>query len=100
MTATAVVAIVGAISTPVVAIAGYMFNERRAREDRAATRALADDTHGHERELAAAARSHERLLRVGERVYEDRKATYRLVLRWALVRSKSYRRSLSIRSPT
>jgi len=84
VTATAFVAVAGAISTPLVAIAGYVFNERRGRDDRAATRALADGAHHHERELAEATRQHERDLRVGERLYEDRKATYRLLLRWAL----------------
>jgi hypothetical protein len=84
LSTTELVAIIGAISTPAVAIAGYIFNERRADGDRVSTRELADDSHQHERELAATGQAHERQLRVGERLYEDRKATYRLVLRWAL----------------
>jgi hypothetical protein len=51
MSTTAVVAIVGVVSTPVVALAGYWFNDRRARADRTATRELTTESHTHEREL-------------------------------------------------
>jgi hypothetical protein len=60
MSATEVVAIVGAISTPLVAIAGYGFAEWRSRGDRDAARQLAEEAHGHERELARGARLYER----------------------------------------
>jgi hypothetical protein len=40
MTATAIVAVAGAISTPLVAIAGDVYNERRARADRSQVRDL------------------------------------------------------------
>jgi hypothetical protein len=84
MNTTELVAVIGAISTPAVAIAGYVFNERRVREDRKSTRDLSVESHRHERELAEAARAHERQLRVGERLYDDKKETYRVVLTWAL----------------
>jgi len=74
MSATAVVAIVGAISTPVVAIAGYFFNHVTSRSDREAARQLAKDAHDHELEV-----------RRRERAYEDRKSAYRAALTWALV---------------
>jgi hypothetical protein len=96
MSATAAVAVIGAISTPVVAFAGYLFNNSRARGDREAARTLASDTqeatrtlaadaHLHERELAQQAQAHERELRQSERAYDDRKIAYRTVLEWALI---------------
>lgn len=84
MSATAAVAVIGAISTPLVAVAGYVFNQKRAARDRETTRNLAQDAHSHERQLAAQARAHERQMRQGERAYEDRKAAYRVVIEWAL----------------
>jgi hypothetical protein len=60
MSATEVVAIVGAISTPLVAVAGYGFAEWRSRGDRHAAHRLAEEAHGHERELARGARLYER----------------------------------------
>jgi hypothetical protein len=85
MTTTEIVAVIGTISTPVVAIAGYIFNERRARADRQATRELAEDSHGHERQLAEGQRTHEALLRRHERLYEVRRQTYLDLLRQFLV---------------
>jgi hypothetical protein len=81
MSATATVAVIGAIATPLVAIAGYVFNERRARADREATRALAEDAHIHERRLAEGAREHEERLRRNERLYEARREIYLDLLR-------------------
>jgi hypothetical protein len=48
MSATATVAIIGAISTPLVALAGFVYNERRAHADRAANRELAEAQHREE----------------------------------------------------
>ena len=73
MTATAVVAIVGAVATPVVAIAGYFFNELSSRRDRSSALDLSRETHRHELEL-----------RRRERSYDDVKTTYRAVLEWGL----------------
>jgi hypothetical protein len=85
MSATEIVAVVGAISTPVVALAGYGFNERRSRDDRAATRELAQDSHEHEGLLAEAQREHEAELRRNERLYTDRKETYVELLKVAAI---------------
>jgi hypothetical protein len=85
MSATETVAIVGAISTPAVALAGYVFSEWRSRGDRAATRQLAAETHLHERELAEGGRKHEESLRRNERLYNARRDTYLDVLRQFLV---------------
>jgi hypothetical protein len=85
MGSTEIVAIAGAISTLVVAIAGYIFNERRSRIDRAAARDLAEDAHAHERQLAGGQREHEERLRRNERLYDARRETYLEVLRQFLV---------------
>jgi hypothetical protein len=85
MNATAVVAVVGAISTPVVAIAGYVFNERRSHVDRQAARQLAEDSHDHERQLAEGQREHEAGLRRSERLYAARRETYLDLLRTCLL---------------
>jgi hypothetical protein len=85
VSATEIVAIAGAISTPVVAIAGYVFSERRSRGDRAAARELADDAHSQERQLADAQRKHEAELRRRERLYTARRETYLGLLRQFLV---------------
>jgi hypothetical protein len=83
-------ALIGVLSTVVVAIGGYVFNYLAGERDREASRQLADDAHKHERALAETAQAHQRQLRQGERAYEDRKATYRQVATWALCRrSKS-----------
>jgi hypothetical protein len=74
MTPTEIVGLAGVISTTGVAFAGYAFNAARSKGDREAARRLAADSHGHQ--LA---------LRRSDRAYEDRKATYRLLLEWALV---------------
>jgi hypothetical protein len=78
VTATAVVAIVGAVATPVVAIAGYLFNEASSRRNRSAALDLSRETHSHELEL-----------RRRERSYDDVKTTYRAVLEWGLQVVKS-----------
>jgi len=62
-----------AISTPVVAIAGYVFVYRSASRDRVAARELARDSRDHEIDA-----------RRRERAYEARKEAYRIVLQWAL----------------
>jgi hypothetical protein len=85
MNATEIVAIVGAISTPAIAIAGYIFNERRSRDDRAATRELAEDSHAHERQLAEGERDHAERLRRNERLYDARRDTYLDLLRQFLL---------------
>ena len=74
MTATGVVAIVGAVSTPVVALAAFVYNHVRGKEDRADARALATDAQQHDLEV-----------RRRERAYEARKEAYTNVLQWALV---------------
>jgi len=74
VTATATVAIVGAISTPVVAIAGYVFHEVSARRDRSAALDLARENNTHELQV-----------RRRERIYDDLKSTYRAALEWALL---------------
>jgi hypothetical protein len=83
VTTTEVLAIIGAVSTPAVAFAGYWFNQRRAAQDRKANRELLQDTQQHERELAEGSHSHDRNLRQGERAYADRSTTYRQVIQWA-----------------
>lgn len=85
MSATAAVAIIGAVATPAVAIAGFVFNHRRAQADRAATRELAHDTHTHELQLAEGQREHEQELRRKERLFDARRETYVDVLRQFLV---------------
>jgi hypothetical protein len=85
MDATAVVAVTGAIATPLVAIAGYRFNARRAEQDRVSTRELAKEAHAHERELAEGQRTHEAQMRRSERYYEDRRETYLDLLRYCSV---------------
>jgi hypothetical protein len=102
MGATEIVAIVGAISTPVVAIAGYVFNERRSRDDRAATRKLTEDSHAHERQLAEGQREHEERLRRNERLYNARREAYLDVLRQTLVEVQIVERTenpISLREP-
>jgi hypothetical protein len=59
VSATATVAILGVIGTPVVAIAGYVFNERRSRDDRAAARELAEGAHTHETKLRRSERAYD-----------------------------------------
>jgi hypothetical protein len=73
MTGTEIVAITGAITTPTIAVAGYLFNHWGSKNDRAAARNLAQDAHAHERSL-----------RQSERAYEARSMAYRMVLEWAL----------------
>jgi hypothetical protein len=85
MSPTDVVAIVGAISTPLIALAGYKFNEIRSRDDRASARALAEDSHRHERELAEKQREHEAQLRRSERAYNDRREAYVDLLQHAMI---------------
>ena len=63
-----------AISTPVVAIAGFVFSYLSASRDRRAARDLAGDSYAHEIDV-----------RRRERAYDDRKETYGNVLKWALV---------------
>jgi hypothetical protein len=63
VSATGVVAIIGVIATPVVAIAGYVFNRQLAR-----------DTHTHELEA-----------RRRERACDARRDAYLHVLEWALI---------------
>ncbi len=92
MSATAIVAVTGAISTPLVAIAGYVFNERRSRADRAATRELTTEGHGHERQLAEGQREHEAQLRRDERQYEDRRDACLDLLRAVLLFVEHVRR--------
>jgi hypothetical protein len=58
----------------VVALAGYLFNERRGNADRASTREITAESHAHERQLAQ-----------GERKYNDRREVYVDVLRRFLV---------------
>lgn len=72
-------------STPAVAIAGYVFNQRRADADRAATRQLAEDSDVHERQLAEGQREHEARMRRNERLHNARRETYLDVLRQFLV---------------
>jgi hypothetical protein len=84
LTPTEAVAIIGAVSTPAVAFAGYWFNQNRAEQDRDANRTLLQESQHHETELAAQAQSHERRLRQGERAYVDRSTAYRRVIEWAL----------------
>jgi hypothetical protein len=85
MGATEIVAIVGAVSTPAVAFAGYWFNERRSRDDRAATQQITEDSHRHERQLAEGQREHEAQLRRSERAYNDRRDTYVELLNHAMI---------------
>src|SRR5215218_266987 len=82
---TVIVALIGAVATVATAIVGYIVNYRAGVRLHEANRELADETHRHERELAEKGQAHERQLRQGERAYEDRKATYRQVSKWALV---------------
>jgi hypothetical protein len=84
MSATAAVAVIGAVATPVVAIAGYLFAGKQARGDRQAALSLARATHEHDGEIAAAQRQHEAALRMADRVYEDRKAAYLTALSFTL----------------
>lgn len=70
MGATEVVAVTGAITTPVVAIAGYVFGERRSDSERAAARELAEGQHAHEDQV-----------RRSERLYEARRDIYLDVLK-------------------
>jgi hypothetical protein len=72
--ATDTVAVIGVIGTAVVGIAGYVFNERRSRDDRAT-----------QRELAEGQRAHETQLRRSERAYEARRDTYVDLLRNCVV---------------
>ena len=86
MNATAIVAVIGAVSTPLVAAAGFWFNDRRANHDRTAARQLAEDSQQHELALRREEQGHELDVRRRERAYEDRRASYRNALEWALVR--------------
>jgi hypothetical protein len=67
------VAIIGSISTPVVALAGFAFNAWRAGQDRQAAARLAEQAQMHERQLTQ-----------GGRAYTDRGNAYRGVIGWAL----------------
>jgi len=73
MTTTDTVALIGAIATPTVALAGYGFNVWRASQDRESSK-----------ELAAGEQAHELRLALGSRAYEDQKAAYRRVVGWAV----------------
>jgi hypothetical protein len=74
MSETVLVAIVGTFGTIVVALAGYVFSERRSNIERAAARELAE---GH--------RQHEERERRKERVSATLRDTYLDVLRQFLV---------------
>jgi hypothetical protein len=74
MSETVLVAIVGTFGTIVVALAGYVFSERRSNIERAAARELAE---GH--------RQHEERERRKERVFATLRDTYLDVLRQFLV---------------
>jgi hypothetical protein len=63
-----------AVSTPVVAIASFVFSYLSSSRDRRATRDLARDSRAHEIDV-----------RRRERAYEARKKAYRTALEWALV---------------
>jgi hypothetical protein len=97
--ATSFVAVAGAISTPVVALAGYWFNERRGRDDRAAGRELAKDTHEHERELARAAHDDERKLARDARVSADVRMVYEELLRFVFLLEDAINRTKPIIAP-
>jgi hypothetical protein len=84
VTATAVVAIVGAVSTPGVALLGYVYGERRSRSDREAARLLARDEQKHEREMLVVTNRHSSSLRTTDRIYEDRKSAYLTALGFAM----------------
>jgi hypothetical protein len=73
MTTTETVALIGAIATPVIAIAGYGFNVWRAAQDRRSAKELAADAQAHE--LRVAQRS---------RAYADGKEAYMSVTAWAV----------------
>lgn len=77
MDTTAIVAVIGVVATPTVAIAGYVFNAWTHRQDRDAGTELAREAHEHERRLALA-----------NRAYDDRKAAYMTALRYALTTVK------------
>jgi hypothetical protein len=70
MGATEVVAVTGAITTPVVAIAGYVFGERRSNIEHANASELAEQQHAHEDQV-----------RQSERRYEARRDIYLDVLK-------------------
>lgn len=74
MSETVVVAILGTVGTIVVALAGYVFSERRSSIERAAAR-----------ELAEGQRQHEERERRKERVFASLRDTYLDVLRQCLV---------------
>jgi hypothetical protein len=86
VTATASIAVIGAIATPTVAIAGYIFNHMNSKDERVAARELASDAHAHDLEV-----------RRRERAYEDRRAAYRLAIEWALVVCERVRRVDALR---
>lgn len=73
MSATSAIAVIGAVATPTVAIAGYVFTARSRGEDRQATRELASEGHEHERKLAAITRA-----------YDDKRSAYLTTPRYAL----------------
>lgn len=94
MDETAVV-IVAPLATLLTAVAGFWFNNTRAREDRLANderaekdrnaaRDLANDARQHERELAAQRHEREIAAQRAARYYEERRTAYRAVLLWAL----------------
>jgi hypothetical protein len=72
--ATAAIAIIGAITTPSVAVAGYVFAYRSRSRDREIEATLAHDAHDHERKLAWASRA-----------YDDKKSAYLTAMGYALV---------------
>jgi hypothetical protein len=73
MTSTETVAVIGAISTTAVAIAGYGFNVWRASQDRKAAKDMAVEAQAHELRLAQ-----------GSRAYGDRKDADRRVVAYAV----------------
>ena len=73
MTTAETIALIGSISTPSVAFAGYVFNAWRAGQDRQETARMAEQ-----------AQEHERRVTQGGRAYVDRGNAYRAVLTWAL----------------
>lgn len=95
MSATGAVAVIGSISTPVVAIVGFWFNNHRASVDRSATdtratadrdaaRDLANDRHDHERSLEADRYGREVEARRSNRAYDERRGVYKVAFDWAL----------------
>jgi hypothetical protein len=78
---TSALAIIGAISTPVVAIAAEVYNHVRAERDRAVVRDLARDAQTHDRETRRNDEEHAQTIRRGDRAYEARKDVYRRIMR-------------------